>query len=317
MSPRLGKILDRLKQAETLKRHTEVKLDHSDLTWLCMEATKTLKSDPVLLKLNAPITVLGDIHGQFYDLLEFLKLGGSPPTTNYLFLGDYIDRGRNSIETFSYLLALKIKYPKNIWLLRGNHETPDICRLYGFYDECTARYSEALWNRFVEVFRFLPLAAVISSRIFCVHGGLSQELKRLDEIARIEPSLDIPERGPVADLLWSDPCPEHGGFLESQRGTAYTFGADAARKFLNDNDLDLICRGHQVVMNGYEFPFSSDQCVLTVFSAPDYCEEFGNKGAMLRVASDLKCSFQFVDPARARPAQAPRPLTPGNARKPY
>jgi serine/threonine-protein phosphatase PP1 catalytic subunit len=166
----------------------------------------------------------------------------------------------------------------------------------------------------VEVFRFLPIAAVVSSRIFCVHGGLSQELKRLDQIARIQPVLDIPERGPLADLLWSDPGPEHGGFQESQRGTAYTFGADAARKFLDDNDLDLICRGHQVVPNGFQFPFESDQCVLTVFSAPDYCEEFGNRGAMLKVASDLKCSFQFVDAPRARAGQA-RPATPGNARK--
>jgi serine/threonine-protein phosphatase PP1 catalytic subunit len=306
---RIDRVISLLAQAETLERHTPIQLDATDLSWLCTEATKKLKSDSILLTLSAPMTVLGDIHGQFYDLLKFFKLGGRPPTTSYLFLGDYVDRGHNSIETFAYLLALKIKYPKNVWLLRGNHETPDICRVYGFYDECSQRYTEKLWNEFVDVFQYLPLAAVISSRIFCVHGGLSQKLRYLSDIQKIEPVLLVPEEGLIADLLWADPSKSHNGFLESERGTAYTFGADAAHQFLDDNDLDLICRGHQVVAPGFEFPFESDQCVLTVFSAPDYCEEFGNRGAMLKVSPDLKCSFQFVDAPKTK-AAAGRPATP-------
>jgi serine/threonine-protein phosphatase PP1 catalytic subunit len=311
---RLDQLIQRFSQAETMKRNAPVKIEHTELMWLCVEAIKKLKKEPMLLLLSGPLTILGDIHGQFYDLLEFFKLGGRPPTTNYLFLGDYVDRGANSIETFSYLLALKAKYPNNIWLLRGNHETPDICRIYGFYDECRRRYNDLLWSKFTEVFRYLPLAAVISDRIFCVHGGLSPRLHSPNDIAKIPPLLDVPDNGLVADLLWADPSSEHTGFLESDRGPAYTFGPDAAQKFLEDNELDLICRGHQVVMPGYEFPFE-DHSVLTVFSAPDYCQEFGNRGAMLRVDKDLKCSFQFVDPPRPRSAlaSASRPLTPGYA----
>jgi serine/threonine-protein phosphatase PP1 catalytic subunit len=310
---RLERIIDRLAQAETAKRNTPVKLDNADLTWLCGEAIKKLKSESRLLNIAAPITILGDIHGQFYDMLEFFKLGGRPPTTPYLFLGDYVDRGPNSIEVFSYLLALKVKYPNKIWLLRGNHETPEVCRLYGFYDECCRRYNENLWVKYTEVFRYLPLAAVISERIFCVHGGLSQLLRSPADIARIEPVLEIPDRGLVADLVWADPGVDHSGFQESERGTAYTFGLDTAREFLANNDLDLICRGHQMVMEGYEFPFEPDHSVLTVFSAPDYCREYENKGAMLKVGSDLRCSFQIVEPYSRKVGKAVRPPTPGTA----
>jgi serine/threonine-protein phosphatase PP1 catalytic subunit len=246
-----------------------------------------------------------------------MKAGGRPPETSYLFLGDYVDRGHNSVETLSYLLALKIKYPKKIWLLRGNHETTEISRLYGFLAECGIRYSHSLWEKYTEVFRWLPLAAVISERIFCVHGGLSPELTDVQDIARLARPLDIPDQGMLTDLLWADPSNEHMGFMPSERGTSYTFGSDKVEEFLEKHDFDLLCRAHQVVTPGYEFPFHPIQSTLTVFSAPDYCEEFGNRGAMLKVDTALKCSFQFVDPPRSRP-QPPsyRPATPG-IRPPY
>ena len=162
-----------------------------------------------------------------------MKRCGKPPETKLLFLGDYVDRGRNSIETFAYLLAMKVKYPSEVWLLRGNHETRDISQLYGFWNECTERYGPRLWEKFVDVFSYLPLAAVISNRIFCVHGGLSKGLTNLDTIKNMKRPIDIPDSGPLADLLWADPSNEHDGFEESERGTSYTYGVDVVEEFLN------------------------------------------------------------------------------------
>ena len=148
-SNRLDMIIRKLYQGKKLERNTEIKISPKDLSWLCNEAINVLSSDTILLQLRAPVNVVGDLHGQFYDLLQYLDKGGKPPSANYLFLGDYVDRGRNSIETFTLLLALKVKYPENVWLLRGNHETPEISRLYGFFTECTERYSKALWDKFI------------------------------------------------------------------------------------------------------------------------------------------------------------------------
>ncbi|EAY19344.1 Serine/threonine protein phosphatase PP1 isozyme 7, putative [Trichomonas vaginalis G3] len=308
-NPRLDRLLKKLQAAESLPKDTRIKMDVSDLNWLCNEAIKVFKSEPVLLSLKSPITVCGDIHGQFYDLLKFMKMGGQPPTTNYLFLGDYVDRGKNSVEVFTYLLCLKIKYPNNFWILRGNHETRDISRLYGFFAECSQNYSPDLWSKFTDVFDYIPLAAVISDRIFCVHGGLSPELQDLSQISKLQRPIRIPDQGLLADLVWADPSNEHLGWRPSERGISYSFGSDIAEKFLSKNDFDLICRAHQVVDRGYEFPFTPKQSVLTVFSAPDYCEEFMNRGAMLKVDQDLRCTFEFVDPPKKKNGAVRRPLT--------
>ena len=306
----VDRILQLLFSATSQPRDTAIKLKLTDLNWLCREAMNVLSKDPILLHLEAPFVICGDLHGQFYDLLEFIKIGGKPPDTKYLFLGDYVDRGRNSIETFSILLALKIKYPEHVYLLRGNHETTEISRLYGFFAECAERYSLDLWNRFNEVFKYLPLAAVISDRIFCVHGGLSPELNDLQQIAEIKRPLVVPDRGLLADLLWADPSNEHKGFCESERGTSFTFGYDVVDEFLKKNDFDLLCRAHQVVPHGFEFPFDPDHSTLTVFSAPDYCEEFGNTAAMLKVDEELRCSFEFVAPPARERRISFRPMTP-------
>lgn len=310
-SNRLDMIIRKLYQGKKLERNTEIKISQKDLSWLCIEAITVLNNDAILLQLRAPVNVVGDLHGQFYDLLQYLDKGGKPPSANYLFLGDYVDRGRNSIETFTLLLALKVKYPDNVWLLRGNHETPEISRLYGFFTECTERYSKALWDKFIEVFKYLPLAAVISDRIFCVHGGLSPRLNDLRDISSLSRPLNIPDTGLLCDILWSDPSPEHSGFRESERGTSFTYGEDVVDRFLKKNDFDLICRAHQVVPQGFAFPFTS-QILLTVFSASDYCEEFGNRGVMLKVDENLKCTFEFVDPPKKSIRKiGARPMTPG------
>lgn len=296
---RIDKIFKKLYQTRIInpKLPLPIRIEINDLLWLCDESIKVLKKDSSLLYLKAPINIVGDIHGQFYDLLRILSLGDLPPNSNYLFLGDYVDRGKNSIESLTLLLCMKIKYPSNIWLLRGNHETPEVSRLYGFFAECAARYNQSLWDKFNEVFAYLPIAAIISDRIFCVHGGLSPFLTDLSQISSLKRPLEIPGSGLLADLLWADPSPDHSGFQESERGTSYTFGSDVVDEFNEKYNFDLICRGHQVVDPGFYFPFNKKRNLLTLFSAPDYCEEFGNRGCMMKVDYDLKCSFYFVDPS--------------------
>ncbi|URD95787.1 serine threonine-protein phosphatase [Musa troglodytarum] len=237
----------------------------------------------------------GDIHGQYADLLRLFEYGGYPPQANYLFLGDYVDRGKQSIETICLLLAYKIKYPENFFLLRGNHECASINRIYGFYDECKRRYNVRLWKVFTECFNCLPVAALVDDKILCMHGGLSPELKSLDQIRNIARPVDIPDQGLLCDLLWSDPDKDIEGWGENDRGVSYTFGPDKVAEFLQKHDLDLICRAHQVVEDGYEF-FAKRQLV-TIFSAPNYCGEFDNAGAMMSVDDTLTCSFQILKPA--------------------
>ena len=189
---------------------------------------------------HAPVTICGDIHGQFYDLLELFDIGGRCPDTNYLFMGDYVDRGYQSIETLCLLLCLKIRYPTRIFLTRGNHESTEITQLYGFYDECLQKYGNAnVWKSFTELFNLLPLAAIVDSKIFCLHGGLSPEIKNIDQIRELDRKKDVPNTGPMCDLLWSDP-EERTGWGVSPRGAGYIFGADVSKKFINTNNLMII-----------------------------------------------------------------------------
>ena len=240
------------------------------------------------------MNICGDIHGQFYDLLQLFELGGYPPDKNYLFLGDYVDRGRQSIETMCLLLAYKIKYPENFFLLRGNHECSSVNRIYGFYNECKRRYSIKLWKNFCDCFNCLPIAAIIDDTIFCCHGGLSPELVFVNEIKEIIRPTDVPEQGMLCDILWSDPNKDiiDDYFGENERGISVTFSKKYLQKFLSDNNLELLCRAHQVVEEGYEF-FANKKCV-TVFSAPNYCGMFDNSGAMMVVDENLKCSFNII-----------------------
>uniref|UniRef100_A0A183J6F4 Serine/threonine-protein phosphatase n=1 Tax=Soboliphyme baturini TaxID=241478 RepID=A0A183J6F4_9BILA len=190
--------------------------------------------------------VSGDIHGQYYDLLRLFECGGFPPDSNYLFLGDYVDRGKQSLETICLLLAYKIKYPENFFLLRGNHECASINRIYGFYDECKRRYNVKLWKIFTDCFNCLPVAAIIDEKIFCCHGGLSPDLQKMEQIRRIMRPTDVPDQGLLCDLLWSDPDKDVNGWGENDRGVSFTFGAEIVQKFLVRHDMDLICRAHQV-----------------------------------------------------------------------
>lgn len=201
-----------------------------------------------------------------------------------------MDRGKQSLETICLLLAYKIKYPENFFILRGNHECASINRIYGFYDECKRRYNIKLWKTFTDCFNCLPIAAIIDEKIFTMHGGLSPDLQSMEQIRRVMRPTDVPDTGLLCDLLWSDPDKDITGWSENDRGVSFTFGPDVVSRFLQKHDMDLICRAHQVVEDGYEF-FAKRQLV-TLFSAPNYCGEFDNAGAMMSVDDTLLCSFQ-------------------------
>ena len=278
-----------------LRPGKEINLSEKELNFLCSETKKIFLNQPILLELGPSLNICGDIHGQFYDLLQLFEIGGYPPEKNYLFLGDYVDRGKQSIETIALLFAYKIKYPENFFLLRGNHECSSVNRIYGFFDECKRRYSIKLWKNFIDCFNCLPIAAVIDDSIFCCHGGLSPELIFVNQIKNIIRPTDVPEYGMLCDILWSDPSEnenmnEFFGFNE--RGISVTFSKKSLKNFLNDNNLELLCRAHQVVEQGYEF-YGNNSCV-TVFSAPNYCGMFDNSGAMMVVDENLKCSFNII-----------------------
>jgi len=232
---------------------TLVNLVEDDIRLLCTRSKPILMSQPMLVELEAPIKICGDVHGQFTDLLRLLEYGGFPPDANYLFLGDYVDRGKQSLETICLLLAYKIQYPENFFILRGNHESAGINRIYGFYDECKRRFSIKLWKTFSDVFNCLPAAALVDEKILCMHGGLSPELQSLQQIADLQRPCDVPDVGLLCDLLWADPDANISGWGENDRGVSYVFGADVVNSFLDAQDLDLIVRAHQVVEDGYEF----------------------------------------------------------------
>ena len=277
------------------KPNQTIPLTEAEIKWLCSTSKEIFVSQPVLLELEAPIKICGDVHGQFYDLLRILEFGGYPPDSNYLFLGDYVDRGKQSLETICLLLAYKIKYPENFFMTRGNHECSSINRIYGFYDECNKRFSIKLWKTFTDCFNCLPVAAILDDKIICMHGGLGPDLDKIDRIRNIIRPTDVPERGLLCDLLWSDPDDSSNGFGSNERGVSVVFNGKIVHSFLKNNELDLICRAHQVVEEGYEF--FADRKLVTVFSAPNYCGEFDNAGAMMSVDENLNCSFQILKPA--------------------
>ena len=269
-------------------------MSEEEIKLLINKCKEILKQQPSFLELACPISILGDIHGQYFDLLRLFEYGGYPPSTNYLFLGDYVDRGKQSIETICLLMAYKIKYPENFFMIRGNHEAELVNRIYGFYDECRKRYNVKLWKNFTDMFNWLPIAALIDDKIFCVHGGLSPDLENIEQLYDIIRPTDVPNSGLLCDILWSDPSTEVDDWGQNERGISYIYSLTVIKKFLEQNNLDLICRAHQVVEDGYEF--FGNRSLVTVFSAPDYCEEYNNCAAIMVVDSNLKCSFKVLKP---------------------
>lgn len=271
-----------------------VVLRNAEITSICSRVREILLEQPPLIELEAPVKIVGDIHGQYSDLIRMFEMCGFPPSSNFLFLGDYVDRGKHSLETILLLMCYKIKYPENFFLLRGNHECANVTRVYGFYDECKRRCNVKIWKTFVDTFNCLPIAAIVAGKIFCVHGGLSPALSHMDDIRNIARPTDVPDYGLLNDLLWSDPADQEKDWETSERGVSYSFGKKVITDFLSRHDFDLVCRAHMVVEDGYEF--FEDRILVTVFSAPNYCGEFDNYGAVMSVSTELLCSFELLKP---------------------
>jgi serine/threonine-protein phosphatase 6 catalytic subunit len=260
-----------------------------DLKQLCDYVKELLIEESNVQPISSPVTVSGDIHGQFHDLLNLFKTGGDVPSTNYVFMGDFVDRGYNSLETFTLLLCLKAKYPAHVTLLRGNHESRQITQVYGFYDECQRKYGTAnAWKCCCEVFDYLTIAALIDGVILCVHGGLSPEIRTLDQIRTIDRRQEIPPEGAFCDLMWSDP-EEVDTWAVSPRGAGWLFGPRVTQEFNRINKIDLICRAHQLVQEGYKYAF--DEQIVTIWSAPNYCYRCGNVAAILQFDAELNREF--------------------------
>ncbi|KAG5990141.1 hypothetical protein E4U52_004898 [Claviceps spartinae] len=348
-------------------------IPESQVRELCHRARELLIEEGNVVTVAAPVTICGDIHGQFHDLMELFRVGGDVPDTNYLFMGDFVDRGFYSLESFLLLLALKVRYPDRITLIRGNHESRQITTVYGFYDECLRKYGSAsVWRHCCDVFDYLALGAIVlgasntlsqeseqatssaddievevcdpngsvisqvprrprqpppshlrnsqdqganasnssssgaggsktgppgsgasgfsngtvgnpTGAVLCVHGGLSPLIDTVDKIRLIDRKQEVPHEGAMCDLLWSDPDDIIGWGL-SPRGAGFLFGADIVREFNHKNDLSLIARAHQLVMEGFKEMF--DATVVTVWSAPNYCYRCGNVAAVLELSED-------------------------------
>ena len=275
---------------------------------LCQMAIEILVEESNVQTIDSPVTICGDIHGQFYDLLELFKVGGDCPDTNYLFMGDFVDRGFYSVETFLLLLALKVRYPDRMYLIRGNHECRQIAQVYGFYDECLRKYGSVnVWRYCTDVFDYLSLSALIDNKIFCVHGGLSPNITTIDQIRAIDRKQEVPHEGAMCDLLWSDPEDVVGWGL-SPRGAGYLFGDDVCSQFNQTNSIDMIARAHQLVMEGYKWMFNKQ--LITVWSAPNYCYRCGNVAAILELDENLANDFKVFEaaPQEARGVPAKRAI---------
>jgi len=269
-------------------------LSEPDLKQLCELVKELLLEESNVQPVAAPVTICVDIHGQFFDLIELFRVGGELPETNYIFMGDYVDRGYYSLETFSLLLALKVRYPDRITLLRGNHESRQITQVYGFYDECQQKYQSAnAWKYCTSVFDYLTLAALVDGKILCVHGGLSPDIRTMDQVRTIHRNIEIPHAGPFCDLMWSDPG-EIDTWQLSERGAGWLFGWKVTDEFTRINGLELVARAHQLVMEGYKYMFPNENLV-TVWSAPNYCYRCGNVASILKLDENMKRNFKIFE----------------------
>ena len=260
---------------------------------ICLKAQELFIQESNVTHVDTPVTICGDIHGQLHDLLTLFQKSSGIENTRYIFLGDFVDRGFYSLESFLLLLCLKLRYPDRITLVRGNHETRQITKVYGFYDEILRKYGNSnVWRYCCEVFDYLSLGAIINNQIFCVHGGLSPEAATINEIRSIDRKQEVPHEGAMCDLLWSDPDSVETWSL-SPRGAGFLFGPNEVNKFLHDNGFNLIARAHQLVMEGYKEMF--DGGLVTVWSAPNYCYRCGNIAAVLQINDDMSRDYTIFE----------------------
>lgn len=288
------KLINILKQNKNVN---DLPIPLEAIDWVLKQARSLFLSEKMLIRTITPIKICGDIHGQYEDLnIIFDRLGVPSESNRYMFLGDYVDRGKQSLETILTLFCYKIMYRQNIILLRGNHETADVSYEYGFYDECKRRHSIKLWKKFIDVFNTISVAATIGIEkndplAFCCHGGISDKMNSLNSIEALRKPCDVPDDGLICDLLWSDPTNEIETFRASERGVSFEFGKKALNEFMRKIGVDLIIRGHFCVEDGYEF--FANRKLVTVFSAPRYGGEFDNAAGVMLINKDFRCSFEI------------------------
>ena len=298
----IDKWLEILQQGKCIPEH--------DIKILCDKVKEIFIEESNVQPVTVPVIICGDIHGQIYDLFQLFEKGGAIPNSRYVFMGDYVDRGFNSVEVFTLLLTLKLKYPSYITLLRGNHESRQISYTYGFLEEVNRKYGNSnVWNYFTDIFDYLPIAALIEGKIFCIHGGLSPLISTVDQIRLINRKMEIPHEGAFCDLMWSDPDDIECWHM-SCRGAGWVFGNKVVDEFNYINNLELICRAHQLVMEGYKYWFPN-QNLITVWSAPNYCYRCGNKASILKIGINLERSFEiFLAAPESNDSKAPRTIVP-------
>lgn len=277
--------IERLRDKGTIERG-----DLDDLKILCATMRDAFLKQAPLLELEPPLVIGGNLMGSSEQLQHIFDTCGHPPESRYLFLGNYVSRGKNSIDTLTLLLLYKRKFPDQIHLLRGKHECGSISRIYGFYDECKRKLDIRTWKAFIGVFDCMPYAALIQKRILCVPSGLSPELKSIGQLQMIDRPCDVPDTGLLCDLLWSYFETSYKGWIEPDKAVALGYGPDVLEKFLATTQLERIICSQCVVQDGHE-DFHEDK-LICVFSASHYCGEFENKGAVLLM--DEKLEHHFV-----------------------
>lgn len=266
---------------------------------MCHQTAAIWREEPSLLRVRSPVTVCGDIHGSFDHLLHVFRICGRPPSQSFVFLGDYIDRGRNSVECICLLMLLKCRYPNNMHLLRGNHESRWISRVYGTLTEVVCRYGgDSVWRALMTSVDEMPLAGLIDGKVLCVHGGISPHMRTVDDISLLKRGTDVPGYGLACDLLWSDPSthPMVSHWSNNHRHVSYAYGPMAVAAFCVRSGVDFIVRAHQPQMPGYKW--SPCGRVLTLFTAPNYCQ-MGNDGCVMCFTADKKYQFRILRPRTA------------------
>ncbi|CAF1049431.1 unnamed protein product [Rotaria sp. Silwood1] len=263
--------------------------------------------EPNLLEIGTPVTIVGDIHGQFFDMLKMFEKGGDVASNRYLFLGDYVDRGQFSVEVVLYLWAIKITYPDTFFLLRGNHECRNLTVYFTFKDECLLKLGDLFYEECMKSFDCLPIAALVQGQLFCLHGCISPEIRYIREVTDINRIIEPPTKGPLCDILWADPTDGYDNEKLEQklemythngpRGCSYNVSYKAMCKFLDDNDLLCVIRAHQVQSAGCKMYKKHEKTLfptlVTIFSAPNYCEVYKNRGAILRYDGSVMHVFQY------------------------